>query len=528
MIDIQEEYINTSEFFEPEDNAKIDSEFTDVTPMVRLYENNNERSPFTVYKARRYGQWWALKCISKDVVDKSRILEILRKEFSVGISLWHPNIVRMISLQHNLVEDASGIVLEFVDGVSLDEFMDNNPPLETRVKIAEQIISAMQYYMGKQVVHCDLKPSNILVTMNGYNVKIIDFGFADLDSYNVFKGHAGTDIYAAPEQKISDGVVDCRSDFYAFGHILKLLKLPRRYNHIIRKCLKESPEDRYQNPMELHLDFDGANEQQLSKWTILTGVMGILITIGAFVLGNWASQHTVKNLSTSRDEIMDGKMPAMYFGDSVKIHSNSDETYVVPNATTLHYISNSKQIPGNFSSDIAVDLGLSVNWAPFNVGSSSASSNDVGGYYNWGDNTGTNVEGEIEFYSVPKQANSISGTSLDLAHVKWGNGWRMPTQEEFQELIDKCRWTLINKRGSVQGYLVTGPSGKCIFLPFGGIRRGTAHYRQGIIGSYWSASPYSFPQQAAAYLLEIDNETVSIDQCDLASTGYSIRPVHDK
>ncbi|MBS7373438.1 MAG: hypothetical protein KIG57_05135, partial [Muribaculaceae bacterium] len=74
---------------------------------------------------------------------------------------------------------------------------------------------------------------------NGHHVKIVDFGLSNRDAYNVIRGHGGTDIWAAPEQIDTEGEVDCRSDFYAFGHILKMLKLPHRFNRILRRCLSK-------------------------------------------------------------------------------------------------------------------------------------------------------------------------------------------------------------------------------------------------------------------------------------------------
>lgn len=351
----QNEYIDTSEFLEPEDSMEISSDFTDITPIKKTVIIK-ERNECECFRARRYGQWWTLKCVSKKVVDKSRVYEYLRKEFVVGISLWHPNIVRMISLQNDLVDGEPGIVLEYVDGVTLGEFLDTNPSLEERIKIADQMISAMRYYMGKQVVHCDLKPANILITHNGHNVKLIDFGLADVDNSNIFKGHAGTDRYAAPEQKRSDGVVDCRSDIYAFGHLLKLLHLPVMFRHVIRRCLKEKQADRYQNPVDLYLDFEKAKAYRVSKWAITTLVLGVLIVAGAFVLGNWISENTQNHeQSLSRDKIIGGKMPVMFFADSVTDIKGSAQVYVVHNAATLCFLPNSQSIPSDINTDSAVD-----------------------------------------------------------------------------------------------------------------------------------------------------------------------------
>lgn len=528
MADVnQSEYFDTSEFLEPEDTMEISSEFTDITPIAKkvVIAGRNECETFM---ARRYGQWWTLKCVSKSVVDKARVYEYLRKEFVVGISLWHPNIVRMISLQADLVDGAPGIVLEYVDGVTLDEFLATRPPLTERVKVAGQMISAMRYYMAKQVVHCDLKPANILITHNGHNVKIIDFGLADIDNFNVFKGHAGTDRFAAPEQKSSDGVVDCRSDIYAFGHILKMLHLPLVYDHIARKCLKENPDERYQNPVDLFTDFENAKTSRLSKWTVVTVLLGVLIAVGTFFMGYWASVNIGNRVPVTRDKIIGGKLPALFFADTVDGQTGVGQTYVVQNSADLLYLPNSRPIPGGVSPDSAVDLGLSVKWAPFNVGSDGKSANHVGGYYNWGDPSGKNIDGESKPYTLPQQRNDIAVSQLDIATSVWGNGWRMPTSAELMELADRCRWTLVSKRGSVQGYQVKGPSGKSIFLPFAGYRRGPSYFKQGVVGCYWSATPYAAVHQAAAFFLQVDCDVLSVDQGDFASAGYSVRPVLDK
>lgn len=58
---------------------------------------------------------------------------------------------------------------------------------------------------------------------------------------------------------------------------------------------------------------------------------------------------------------------------------------------------------------------------------------------------------------------NIAGTKYDEVTTRLGDGWRMPTKAELQELIDKCKWTLYEKEG-IKGYIVTGPSGKSILL----------------------------------------------------------------
>lgn len=101
-----------------------------------------------------------------------------------------------------------------------------------------------------------------------------------------------------------------------------------------------------------------------------------------------------------------------------------------------------------------VDLGLSVNWATHNVGASAP--HKVGYLIPLGNVTGTKK-------SAKRHYEEVSGAS-DIATVKMGKGWRMPTAQEMLELIDKCEWKQKTIKG-VKGAQVTGPSGESIFLP---------------------------------------------------------------
>ena len=104
----------------------------------------------------------------------------------------------------------------------------------------------------------------------------------------------------------------------------------------------------------------------------------------------------------------------------------------------------------------------------------------------------------------------------------------MPTKSEMEELVSKCKWTLVEQRGIVKGYIVTGPSGKYIFLPFGGYRKASIYKQQGLLGLYWSATPNEKSNETAAYFLWIKEGVVSADQAERAVMGLNIRPVHDK
>ena len=196
-----------------------------------------------------------------------------------------------------------------------------------------------------------------------------------------------------------------------------------------------------------------------------------------------------------------------------------------------------------------VDLGLSVKWATFNVGATSPE--EYGDYYAWGE---TETK-ETYSWSTYKWCNGSSSkltkycnkssygnngftdtkTTLDpeddVAHVKWGGSWRIPTTEELDELLNSCTWTWYSSGNSefngVVGYKVTsnksGYTDRFIFLPAAGYRYGTSLCYAGGNGYYWSSLLYSGNPLAARrlYFGFGNHDTDS----DYRSNGQSVRPV---
>ena len=88
----------------------------------------------------------------------------------------------------------------------------------------------------------------------------------------------------------------------------------------------------------------------------------------------------------------------------------------------------------------AVDMGLSVDWASCNVGAKTPT--QYGGHYCWGDPTGTQVS-----YIADNIMQNISGSDMDIVAANFGNGWRMPTTQEFEELIKNCTHRVVTVNG---------------------------------------------------------------------------------
>ena len=191
-----------------------------------------------------------------------------------------------------------------------------------------------------------------------------------------------------------------------------------------------------------------------------------------------------------------------------------------------------------------VDLGLpsGIKWATCNVGASSPS--DYGNYYAWGetkpkeeyawDNYRFRLSGNSDENVTFSKYNSQNERGLvdnktcldledDAAHVNWGGNWRMPTANEFHELISNCTWTWLTQDGK-DGYLVIGKNGKSIFFP----RAGESHrFSWGAHGYYWSSSLQHddyHPQEDPLHLM-INSDFNPWLFYGSRDYGYSVRPV---
>jgi len=188
----------------------------------------------------------------------------------------------------------------------------------------------------------------------------------------------------------------------------------------------------------------------------------------------------------------------------------------------------------------AVNLGLSVKWASWNVGAESPE--DYGGYYAWGeteekssytedtykyvrdlDGDGDCWDDEANWINI---GSNISGTSYDVARMKWGGGWRMPTLDEIKELRYKCSWQWTTVNG-VNGQKVTGPNGNSIFLPAAGNRDGTEVSSRGSHGYYWFGSLVE-GGSTIAYCLGFDSGYGGSYGWSYRYFGRPVRPVTDK
>ena len=160
----------------------------------------------------------ALKVVHPQLADNQQLMERFKIEAMTQARLNHPNIVTIFSF--NKIEDEYVIAMEYVEGRSLKEMLQEKKQLQpaVAVDIIAQVAEGLRYAHAHNVIHRDIKPANILVDRDG-KVKISDFGIAKiLGSQGLTKTGMlmGTPWYTSPEQIVGKEI-DFRTDLYSLG-----------------------------------------------------------------------------------------------------------------------------------------------------------------------------------------------------------------------------------------------------------------------------------------------------------------------
>ncbi len=176
-----------------------------------------------VYKAkcRILNRYVAIKVLRNDLKDDAEFVRRFNIEAQSAASLTHPNIVSIYDVGTD--DDIHYIVMEYVEGITLKEYIDKNGVLNWHEAIgyAIQIASGLEQAHNNSIVHRDIKPHNIIMTADGV-LKITDFGIARASAQstvNCDDTAIGSVHYVSPEQA-RGGYVDERSDIYSLGIVL--------------------------------------------------------------------------------------------------------------------------------------------------------------------------------------------------------------------------------------------------------------------------------------------------------------------
>ena len=260
-----------------------------------------------LYRVSRAGKYFIIKT-AKD--GAGVMMDMILREYDLSIGLSHPHIVNVFTFEDS-TPVGPGIVMEYIDGVTLTEFLAQNPSKKFRQKAVEQLLDAVAYLHRKGIIHNDLKPENILISRVDNTLKIIDFGLSDNDAYFLYKGLGCTPKYASPEL-LNHEHTDSQSDIYSLGLIINEI-LGRRYAHISSKASARDKSDRYANVDELAKAFRRSNI--ISYILIVSVILTIIITPLVFTLVR--VQNKYEEISASFSASLQEQRALKKFADSV-------------------------------------------------------------------------------------------------------------------------------------------------------------------------------------------------------------------
>lgn len=226
-----------------------------------------------------------LKAVNPEDGNTTENLNRLQREYDLLERLYgNEHIARCIEWRND-PKVGKCIVMEFVDGETLSEYLATSPSLSERKRVLNELLDAVSFIHAHQVVHNDLKPENILITRNGHNVKLIDFGYADGD-FSVDKATGGTKSYASPEL-LNGGEIDCKSDIYSIGLIIRAL-FPHRYKLIARKCQHENADKRYKKVSDIAKAIQRRDMGLLLS--VVIAVIGIVLFVVVWLVNKWQDE----------------------------------------------------------------------------------------------------------------------------------------------------------------------------------------------------------------------------------------------
>ena len=221
----------------------------------------------------------------------------LREMANAG-KLDHPNLVRAYDAWE--ADGCLYMAFELLDGQSLQtHFAKGNS--STLVDALDAILGtcrALEYLHNQGLVHCDIKPSNVIRLSDG-SIKLIDFGLAiDMALPHSPNGN-GTKGYIAPEQKAGGGLIDQRADIYSLGCLLKFMltgfldegsqgaksAVAKELITIAERMTQDAPEQRYQSVKEVRILLENLQKKVRSKGNISWKVVIVIAAVGFLVAG---------------------------------------------------------------------------------------------------------------------------------------------------------------------------------------------------------------------------------------------------
>lgn len=392
---------------------------------------------------------------SVELVEKFRQKFI--KEAKNISKLNHPHIIKVLDVFEE--NGTAYYVMEYIDGGSLSDLIEKKGRLseEETLKYTRQIASALQYIHAHNMNHLDVKPGNVLLRQNG-DVVLIDFGMSknyDMAGEQTTSSPIGVSVGYAPieQSRVGGlGMFSPATDIYSLGATMfKMLtgQTPPEATAVFDEGLPDLPAD-VSDRTKLVIE-KAMQPRKKERYQ----------TVDAFLEALDDEQYAISSVGIRRKNVFASE--------------------VLPKGEETVFYSKTHPIAEMEDSIKEVDLGLSVNWATNNFKLIDAKTENC--LMGWGDVSGQLKSQTVEDYVGNINVDDIAGTCCDIVSSKLGEGWSIPTEKQWQELLIKCT---LSYNSNKRGFEVIGPSGNSIFLPLGGFRTGDSVGSESY-GFYWTS-----------------------------------------
>ena len=424
------------------------------------------------------------------------------KEAKNIAKLDHPGIINI----HDIFEEnnTAYYVMDYIEGENLNEMVKRQGPLSEAksVEYIRKVGDALDYIHSRNMTHFDVKPANIMVRRSDDQPILIDFGLSK--QYDAHGDATSTLMQGvshgySPIELYNPGSISSfspQTDVYSLGATLYFLLtanvppaasdvlengitipsyISYTNNNAIQAAMSISRAMRPQNIILFVNNLSKLNDELNTKKSINEENTAFINPIND-IETNINNDKTIENESVLNKK---SRKYSKFFLIIILLIGCSIIGFIL--------LANEEEPKEQFSGYINghdwVDLGLpsGLKWATCNIGANKPE--EYGYYIEWGELT------EKESYTfnnalVKENYHDIKGNpQWDVVAYQWKGSWRMPTSDDYQELIDNCKWSWEQLNG-INGYNIVGTNGNSIFLPAAGLKAVTWTEHVGKIGFY--------------------------------------------